>query len=161
MCRCVKVCSTDFGTQQGLMISRETYREVYSPHYRRLNAEVHRRTRWKTFKHCCGSIYELIPDMIDDGFDVLNPVQTSASKMDPMTLKREFGDHVVFWGGGVNTQRTLPFGTADEVYREVREHIDIFNDGGGYVFAAEHNIQAGVPAENVIAMFRAVRDAGS
>ena len=156
----VKVCSTDFGTQRGPMISRQVYRDIYSPHYRRLNAAIHRLTSWKTFKHCCGSIYELIPDMIDDGFDILNPVQASADHMDPRTLKREFGDDLVLWGGGVDTQRTLPFGTPDEVYRQVRERIDILNAGGGYVFSPEHNIQANVPVENVLAMYRAVRDSG-
>jgi len=152
------VCGTDFGMQEGLFISQRTYRELFSPYYRLVNAAIHEQTDWKTFKHSCGSVYDLIPDFIEDGFDILNPVQTSAAKMDPKTLKREFGDSLVFWGGGVDTQKTLPFGTPDEVYREVRERIDIFNDGGGYVFAAIHNIQNGVPVPNLLAMIQAVRD---
>ena len=154
----VKVCSADLGGQAATLISRETYRELFSPYYRRLNAAFHEQTNWKTFKHSDGSMYDLIPDLIEDGFDILNPVQTSAAKMDPRTLKREFGDHLVLWGGGVETQTTLPFGTPEEVYREVRERIDIFNDGGGYVFAAIHNIQPGVPVPNLLAMIQAVRD---
>jgi uroporphyrinogen-III decarboxylase len=154
----VVVCDADLGHQRGLLFSPATYRRLLAPHYRRINALIHERTSWKTFKHACGSIRDLIPDLIEDGFDILNPVQTSADRMDPRELKREFGGRVVFWGGGVDTQRTLPFGTPDEVYREVRERIDIFNDGGGYVFAAVHNIQANVPLPNLLAMFDAIRD---
>jgi hypothetical protein len=154
----VVVCDADLGHQRGLLFSPATYRRLLAPHYRRINALIHERTSWKTFKHACGSIRDLIPDLIEDGFDILNPVQTSADRMDPRELKREFGGRVVFWGGGVDTQRTLPFGTPDEVYREVRERIDIFNDGGGYVFAAVHNIQANVPVPNLLAMFEAIRD---
>jgi hypothetical protein len=154
----VAVCDADLGAQHGLLFSPGTYRRLLSPCYRRINAAIHAKTRWRTFKHACGSIRDLIPDLIDDGFDILNPVQTSAANMDPRELKREFGDRVVFWGGGVDTQRTLPFGTPDEVYREVRERIDILNEGGGYVFAAVHNIQAGVPVPNLLAMFDAIRD---
>jgi uroporphyrinogen-III decarboxylase len=153
-----RVSGTDFGGQQAPLISPRTYRELYSPYYRQITAAIHELTGWKTFLHSCGSIHDLIPDMIEDGFDILNPVQTSAAKMDPRTLKREFGDRLVFWGGGVETQTTLPFGTAKEVYREVRERIDIFNDGGGYVFAAIHNIQPKVPVPNLLAMFQAIRD---
>jgi uroporphyrinogen-III decarboxylase len=113
---------------------------------------------WKTFIHSCGSVYRLIPDFIAAGFDVLNPVQCSASEMDPVRLKREFGRDLVFWGGGVDTQRTLPFGTPEEVYREVRERVAIFNEGGGFVFNTIHNIQGPTPVENLLAMFRALRD---
>ena len=153
-----RMCGTDFGAQTGTLISPQTYRELFSPYYRRINAAIHSLTNWKTFKHSCGSVYDLIPDFIEDGFDILNPVQTSAAKMDPRTLKREFGADLVFWGGGVDTQTTLPFGTPDDVYREVRERIDIFNDGGGYVFGAIHNIQPNVPLPNLLAMFAAIRD---
>lgn len=153
-----RVCGTDFGGQQAPLISLNMYRELFSPYYQQINAAIHALTSWKTFKHSCGSIYDLIPAFIEDGFDILNPVQTSAANMVPRTLKREFGDRLVFWGGGVDTQTTLPFGTADEVYREVRERIDIFNDGGGFVFAAIHNIQANVPVGNLLAMFRAIHD---
>jgi hypothetical protein len=154
----VRICGTDFGGQEGLLISRATYREVFSPYYRAINDAVHRLTKWRTFKHCDGAILELIPDLIDDGFDILNPIQTATAGMDPKLLKREFGKELVFWGAGVETQTTLPFGTPDEVYREARERIEIFNDEGGFVFAAIHNIQPGVPVPNLMAMLRAIRD---
>jgi uroporphyrinogen-III decarboxylase len=100
----------------------------------------------------------MMPDFIEAGFDILNPVQCSAAKMDPRELKREFGAEIVFWGGGVDTQKTLPFGAPDDVYREVRERIDVFNDSGGFVFNTIHNIQGNTPIENVQALFRAIRD---
>ena len=152
------VCGTDFGTQRAPFLSPQTYRELYSPYYKRINAAIHKHTPWKTLKHSCGSIRELIPLMIEDGFDILNPVQCSACGMEPRELKREFGRAVVFWGGGIDTQKTLPFGTPDEVYREVRERIEIFNEGGGFVFNTIHNIQIGTPVANVMAMFKAIRD---
>jgi len=152
------VCGTDFGTQRGPFLSRQTYRELYSPYYRRMNHAIHKFTPWKTFKHSCGSVYQLIPDFIEDGFDILNPVQCSAAEMDPKRLKKEFGSRLVFWGGGVDTQKTLPFGKPKEVYREVRSRIDIFAPGGGFVFNAIHNIQANTPVANILAMFEAIRD---
>jgi len=152
------VTGTDFGTQNRAFISRKAYRELYQPFHKIITDYIHKHSRWKTFIHSCGSVIDLIPDFIDSGFDVLNPVQCSAAGMSPKTLKREFGKDLVFWGGGVDTQKTLPFGTPDEVYREVRERIEIFGDGGGFVFDAIHNIQAGVPVENVLAMFRAIRE---
>jgi hypothetical protein len=154
------VCGTDFGTQRAPFISAQAYRELYSPYYRQLNAAVHEHTNWKTFKHSCGSVFELIPLFVEDGFDILNPVQCSAADMDAETLKKEFGDDIVFWGGGVDTQKTLPFGTPRQVYEEVRRRIDIFNVGGGFVFNTIHNIQDGTPLENLLAMFRAIRDSG-
>ena len=155
------VCGTDFGTQRGTFLSPQMYQELYSPYYKRLNAAVHEHTPWKTLKHSCGSVYDLIPHFIEDGFDILNPVQCSAAKMDPRTLKGEFGGDIVFWGGGVDTQKTLPFGTPDEVYAEVRERIEIFNEGGGFVFNTIHNVQVRTPVENLQAMFRAIRDSGN
>ncbi|MCK4276412.1 MAG: methyltransferase, partial [Phycisphaerae bacterium] len=152
------VTGTDFGTQNGPFISRKSYCDLYQPFHRRVNDWIHENTTWKTFIHSCGCVVELMPDFIDAGFDILNPVQCSAAGMDPKALKSQFGEDIVFWGGGVDTQRTLPFGTSDEVYKEVRERIEIFNDGGGYVFGAIHNIQANVPLSNVLAMFKAVND---
>jgi uroporphyrinogen-III decarboxylase len=108
--------------------------------------------------HCCGSVVDLLPDFIDAGFDTLNPVQCSAAGMDPQILKDRFGDQIVFWGGGVDTQRTLPFGTPDEVRAEVRERIQILGRGGGFVFATIHNIQARTPVENLLALFETVRE---
>ena len=155
------ITGTDFGTQRGPFIKPSAYRDLYKPYHVRVNELVHRRTNWKTFIHSCGSVYDFLPDFIDAGFDVLNPVQCSAAKMDARTLKREFGGQLTFWGGGVDTQHTLPFGTPDEVYRQVRERIDIFNEGGGFVFNAIHNIQGPTPLENMLAMFKAIRDSGS
>ncbi|MCC6353015.1 MAG: methyltransferase [Verrucomicrobiae bacterium] len=152
------ITGTDFGTQRGPFISTEAYRELFQPYHRRINRIIHGRTGWKTFIHSCGSVYGLIPEFIAAGFDVLNPVQCSATDMDPARLKREFGEDLVFWGGGVDTQKTLPFGTPEEVYREVRDRLSIFNPGGGFVFNAIHNVQGPTPLENMLAMFRALGD---
>jgi len=155
----VFVSGTDFGTQNSLFIDKETYRSLFKPFQKAINDKIHELTNWKIFIHSCGAIYDLIPELIEAGFDVLNPVQVSATGMDAKRLKAEFGKDLVFWGGGVDTQKTLPFGTPDEIYREVRERIDIFSDGGGFVFNTIHNIQSNVPAGNILAMFRAVNDA--
>jgi hypothetical protein len=157
----VFITGTDFGTQRGLFIAREAYREMYKPFHKRINEFIHAKSSWKTFIHSCGSVVELIPDFIEAGFDILNPVQCSAAGMDARDLKREFGRDIVFWGGGANTQQTLPFGTPDEVYRECRERIEIFGEGGGFVFNTVHNVQGPTPAENLLAMFRAIRESGS
>ena len=117
---------------------------------------MHEHTTWKTFIHSCGSVVALLEDFIDAGFDILNPVQCSAAGMDPAGLKDRFGDRVTFWGGGVDTQRTLPFGTPEEVRDEVRERLRIFGRGGGYVFNPIHNVQARTPPENLKALYDAV-----
>ncbi len=153
------ICGTDFGTQTSQFCSTSVYDELYAPYYKRVNGWIHENTNWKTFKHSCGAVYPFIDHFVESGFDILNPVQCSASDMDPQRLKREFGDRIVFWGGGVDTQKTLPFGTPDEVYREVRERVDVFAPGGGFVFDAIHNVQANTPIENVVAMFKALGDA--
>ena len=155
----VFVSGTDFGTQRGPFISPQAYRDLYKPFQKAINDKIHELTNWKTFIHSCGSIYQLIPDFIDAGFDVLNPVQCSAAEMEPQRLKDEFGDQLVFWGGGVDTQKTLPFGTPKEVYNEVRNRIEIFNRNGGFVFNSIHNVQSNVPTENILAMFNAINDA--
>lgn len=154
----VMLSGTDFGTQNGPFISLDTYRKLFQPFQKRLNDLVHQQSNWKTFMHSCGSIYTFIPDFIEAGFDILNPVQCSAKNMDAVCLKKEFGQDLVFWGGGVNTQKTIAFGTPDEVYREVRERIDIFHANGGFVFNSIHNLQGNTPIENILAMFRAVKD---
>lgn len=154
----VFVSGTDFGTQRGPFISPDTYRSLYKPFQKKINDKIHKLTKWKTFIHSCGSIYKLLPDIIDAGFDVLNPVQCSAAEMDPVRLKKEFGNDLVFWGGGVDTQKTLPFGKPEEVYREVRKRIEIFSKNSGFVFNSIHNIQSNVPVENILAMFNAIRD---
>ncbi len=143
----------DFGTQSAPFISVKMFRELIMPHYKRGLDWVHANTNMKVFLHSDGAIKPLIPSIIEMGVDILNPIQTSAADMDAKTLKSEFGDQLVFWGGSLDCQKTLPFGTPEEVSREVAEHIRVFSPGGGYVFASVHNIQAGVPAENVIAMF--------
>ncbi|RME84876.1 MAG: methyltransferase [Caldilineae bacterium] len=156
----VFVTGTDFGMQRGCFISPQTYRDLFAPFHREVNNWVHKNTTWKTFIHSCGSIMPLIEDFIEVGFDILNPVQTSAANMDPKELKARFGDRIVFWGGGVDTQHTLPYGTPEEVKREVRERIEIFGKGGGFVFNTVHNVQANVPVENIVAMYEAVREYG-
>lgn len=154
----IVISGTDFGSQTGPFIAPELYRKLFKPFHTRINAWVHEHTGWKTFIHTCGSVYELLPDLKEAGFDILNPVQISAASMDPERLKREFGDHFTFWGGGVNTQRTLPFGTPEEVREEVRRLIEIFKRGGGFIFATVHNIQANIPVENLLALFETVNE---
>jgi len=156
----VWMTGTDFGQQCGPFISPDTYRQLYKPFHRRLNDWVHEHTSWKAFIHSCGSIRDLLDDFVDAGFDILNPVQCSAAKMDPAELKKTYGDRITFWGGGVNTQSTLPFGSPDEVRLEVRERIRIFGAGGGFVFTPIHNIQARTPVKNVLALYEAVREYG-
>jgi hypothetical protein len=153
----VFITGTDFGTQNGPFISPAAYRKLYQPFHRRVNDWVHTHTPWKTFMHSCGSLIALLPDIIDAGFDILNPVQCSAVGMDPQTLKDKFGSRISFWGGGVDTQKTLPFGTPEEIRRQVRERIEIFGRGGGFVFNTVHNVQAGTPAENLVALYEAVQ----
>jgi len=154
----IVLCGADFGNQQSLMLSPTTFRDLYLPYYRKMTDWIHENTNWKTFKHCCGAIEPLIPLLIEAGFDILNPVQISAAGMDPVSLKKKFGDKVTFWGGGVNTQTTLPNGTPDEVYDEVRRLVQIFGEGGGFVFNTIHNVQANVPVENFIAMINALNE---
>lgn len=154
------ITGTDFGTQRGPFIAPASYRDLYQPFHRRVNDWIHARSTWKTFIHSCGSVYALIPDFIAAGFDILNPVQCSAAEMEGPRLKREFGKDLVFWGGGVDTQRTMAFGTPSQVYDEVRERVRLFNEGGGYVFNSVHNIQGNTPIENVEALFRALRESG-
>jgi len=148
---------TDFGTQNGPFTSVENYRKLYKPFHKKLNDWVHKNTSWKTFYHTCGSIVPLLDDFADAGIDILNPVQCSAAGMDPGMLKEKYGDRFVFWGGGVDTQHTLPFGTPDEVREQVRERVEIFAKGGGYVFNTIHNIVGNTPVENILAMFEALR----
>ncbi len=152
------ITGTDFGTQRGPFISIAAYRDLFKPYHIAVNKLIHEQSHWKTFIHSCGSVFDLLPEFIEAGFDILNPVQCSAAKMDARTLKREFGKSVTFWGGGVNTQQTIARGTPEETYREVRERIEIFNDGGGFVFNSIHNIQGNTPPENILAMFQAIKD---
>lgn len=148
----IYLCGNDFGTQNAPFCSPEVFCEVYLPYYKKMTDWIHQNTSWKVFKHSCGSIEPLIPSFIEAGFDILNPVQCSAVNMDARTLKERYGHKIVFWGGGVDTQKTLPFGTPDEVRQEVKERIEIFKPGGGFVFNTIHNAQSGVPVENFMAM---------
>ena len=147
----------DLGGQHRLLISPDLYRRLFKPRHQRMYEYVHAHSRCAVFLHSCGAVYDLISDFIEIGVDVLNPVQTSARGMDPARLKREFGDRITFWGGGCDTQYVLPRGTPAEVVADVRERLRIFAPGGGYVFAAIHNIQPDVPPENVVAMFDAAQ----
>jgi hypothetical protein len=153
----VFITGTDFGTQCGPFISPASYRKLYQPFHRRVNDFVHEHTPWKTFIHSCGSVVALVEDFIAAGFDILNPVQCSAAGMDPRTLKEKFGSRITFWGGGVDTQKTLPFGTPEQIRAEVKERIEIFNRGGGFIFNTVHNVQAGTPAENLVALYGTIR----
>ena len=154
------VSGSDFGAQDGPFISPRMYRDLFFPFHKKINDWVHQHTSWKTFIHSCGSVMALLEDFITAGFDIFNPVQTSAANMDPLELKRKFGDHITFWGGGVDTQHTLPFGTSEDVRREVRQRIRAFGPGAGFVFNGVHNIQALVPVENVLAMYETAREYG-
>jgi len=154
----VFVCGTDFGTQQSTFCSVDTFRSLYAPYYKKINGWIHAHTPWKTFKHSCGAVATLIPAIIESGFDILNPVQCSAAGMEAGKLKAEFGKDISFWGGGVDTQGTLMFGTPAAVREDVLRRCDILGKDGGFVFNAVHNIQANVPVANVAAMFDAVRE---
>jgi len=150
----VFLCGTDFGTQDSQFCDVDTFRSLWLPYYKRMNDWIHQNTSWKTFKHSCGSVRPLIRSFIDAGFDILNPVQINAAGMDPKELKKEFGSEIVFWGGGVDTQKVLPFATPAEVEEQVKRNCEIFGKDGGFVFNTVHNIQANVPLENVIAMLK-------
>ncbi len=154
----VFLCGTDFGTQTGTFCSVPTFRSLYFPYYKRINDWVHKNTRWKTFKHSCGSVDKFIPSMIEAGFDILNPVQCSATGMGEEHLKSAYGDRLVFWGGGIDTQKILPFGTPDQVREQVLRRLEVFSKGGGYVFNPIHNVQARTPVANIVAMVDAVHE---
>ena len=154
----IMLCTGDYGTQLNTFFSVDTYKEIFFPYHKRMCDWIHKNTHWKVFKHCCGSIEPLINPMVDAGVDILNPVQCSAANMDPEHLKKTYGSRLVFWGGGVDTQKTLPFGTPEEVRKEVLERCRIFSPGGGFVFTTIHNAQAKTPLENFIAMLNAVKE---
>jgi len=152
------ICGTDFGTQSSAFCSVEGFQELYAPYYKKMNDWVHRHTNWKTFKHSCGSVERFMQSFIDAGFDIINPVQCSAAGMDPRHLKSAFGGRLVFWGGGVDTQKVLPFGTADEVRAQVLDRCEVFAKDGGFIFDAIHNVQARTPVGNIVAMIDAVHE---
>ena len=151
------VCGTDLGTQAAQFCSNETYRSLYMPYYKRVNGWIHENTTWKTFKHCCGSIFNLIPDFIESGFDILNPVQWTATNMRKEDLKKHYGKDITFWGGGIDTQNTFPNGTPDQVREQALQCCEILAKDGGFVFNTIHNVLPDVPAENVAALAEAVK----
>jgi hypothetical protein len=154
----VMICGTDFGTQSSSFCSVETFRELWMPYYRQVNGWIHENTRWKTFKHSCGAVEKFLPSFIEAGFDILNPVQCSAVGMEPEHLKKAYGDQLVFWGGGVDTQHILPFAGPAEVREQVLRRCEVFSKCGGFVFSAVHNIQAGTPVKNLVAMIDAIAE---
>jgi len=148
----------DFGTQRGTFVSPKLIRQMMMPCHKRLNAHIKSKQNVKTMLHTCGSVYDIIPDIIGAGYDILNPVQITAMNMEPERLKREFGKQLTFWGGGINTQSTLPNGTPQQVRDETKRLIDIFAPGGGFVFSTVHNVQDDVPIENFMAMWETFQD---
>jgi uroporphyrinogen-III decarboxylase len=132
------------------------YRSLFKPFHVKVNEWIHTHTTWKSEIHSCGSLWLLLDVILDAGFDCLNPVQTSAADMDPEALKARYGSRITFWGGGVDTQKVLPFGTPEEVREMVRQRIAIFGAGGGFVFSTIHNVQAGIPTENLLALYEAI-----
>ena len=153
----VMTCGADFGTQKSTYLSPALFSSLYVPYYKKMNDWIHANTKWKVLKHSCGSIFPLMPMFIKAGFDCMNPVQCSASGMVPEDLKEAFGKEIVFWGGGVDTQQVLPFGSPEDVRKQVLERCKVFAPGGGFVFNTIHNIQCGTPIENIVAIFDALR----
>ena len=154
----VFICGTDFGTQESTFCSPEQFDGLWLPYYRRINDWVHLHTPWKTFKHSCGAVETFMGRFIAAGFDIINPVQINARGMDPALLKKRYGKELVFWGGGVDTQKTLPYASPGEVRGEVLRLCEIFSKDGGFVFNTVHNIQANVPVENLVAMIDALKE---
>jgi uroporphyrinogen decarboxylase len=150
----------DYATQTSQLISPRMFRRIFKPRLQTLFARIHELApRAKLFFHSDGNIRPILPDLIEIGIDILNPVHITATGMEPAALKRDFGRDVCFWGGGVETQTVLPFGTPQEVRDNVRRNVDALAPGGGYVFNTIHNIQADVPPENIVAMLEALREA--
>ena len=152
------ICGTDFGTQTSSFCSTETFDQLYAPYNKKVNQWIHENTTWKTFKHSCGAVESFIPLFIESGFDILNPVQISATGMDSVHLKKEYGQDIVFWGGGVDTQKILPFGKPQEVRKQVLKQCEILGKDGGFVFNTVHNVQGNVPLKNLVAMFDALSE---
>jgi len=154
----IYICGTDMGNQRSRMCSADTFDEYYTPYYQKMNDWIHENTNWKTLKHTCGAVFEVMPQLIKSGFDSVNPVQCSAEGMDPKRLKAAYGKDMLFWGGGVDTQKILPFGNPEEVREQVLRRCEIFAKGGGFIFAAIHCIQCNTPRENIVAMIDAVHE---
>ncbi|MHB1357165.1 MAG: uroporphyrinogen decarboxylase family protein, partial [Anaerolineae bacterium] len=151
------ISGTDFGSQDRPFISLHAYRTLFKPYHQAINEWVHAHTTWKTFYHTCGSVVTYLDDFIEAGVDIINPVQISAAGMSPAELKQRWGDRLVFWGGGVDTQRILPFGTPREIAADVSANIATLGHGGGMVFSAVHNIQSAIPSANLEALVQALQ----
>jgi uroporphyrinogen decarboxylase len=151
----------DFGTQTSQLISYEVFREIIKPRQTELISLMKAKApQAKIFFHSCGNIRPILPDFIEMGIDIINPVHIRASGMAPADLKKDFGKDLVFWGGGIDTQETLPKGRPEQIEAEVRRNIDLLASGGGFVFNTIHNIQADVPPENIVAMYKTVLEHG-
>jgi uroporphyrinogen decarboxylase len=148
----------DLGTNDGPFMDPETYRKLFKPRHTMLNRYIKEHSKVHTYLHSCGSIYRLMPDLVDAGYEIINPVQTNAREMDPAVLKREFGKDVTFWGGGADTRFVLNKSTPEEVKKHVLERLEIFSPGGGYVFNTVHNILPDVPPQNIMAMLEAIKE---
>lgn len=148
----------DLGTQQGLLISPQLYRKYVKPRQKELFSFIKKKSSVYIFFHTDGSVYDIIPDLIEIGVDILNPIQIGIVKMNARVLKREFGNYLTFWGGGVDTQKTLPYGTPQQVKDEVKRRIKDLSPGGGFIFASVHCIQGDVPPENIMAMWEALQE---
>ena len=156
----VVMIGDDLAGQNGPLFSPEFYRRIVKPRQKKLVQHIKSLTTAKIWYHTCGSCVEYIPDLLDNGIDILNPVQIGAKNMDTNLLKKKYGKRIVFWGGAIDTQHILPFANPREVREQVRQNLEIFKPGGGYVFNNVHNIQAGVPAENIVALFDAAYEFG-
>jgi uroporphyrinogen decarboxylase len=156
----VVMIGDDLAGQAGPLFSPDFYRKYVKSRQKQLVSHIKTFTNAKIWYHTCGSCIEFIPDLIDNGIDILNPIQISAKNMSPEALKQNFGDVLTFWGGGIDPQHVLPFDTPDQIREHVQKNIEIFMAGGGYVFNNVHNIQAEVPSENVISLFEAAYDYG-
>ncbi|MCG6187371.1 uroporphyrinogen decarboxylase family protein [Maribellus maritimus] len=154
----VFICGTDFGTQTSTFCSPQQFDEMWLPYYKKMNDWIHENTDWKTFKHSCGAVETFMNSFIRAGFDIINPVQINAAGMDPKKLKEKYGNNIIFWGGGLDTQKILPFGKPEEVRKHVLQNCEILNKNGGFIFNTVHNTQANVPAENIVAMLDAIRE---
>jgi uroporphyrinogen decarboxylase len=148
----------DLGTQSNLQFSTALYREMIKPYHKKLWQYIKQKSGKYILLHSCGSIYELIPDLIEIGVDAINPVQVSAKNMDSKKLKKEFGKDITFWGGGCDTQNILPNCKPMEVKEEVKRRVEDLSAGGGFVFCQVHNIQPDVPVENILAMYEAINE---
>jgi Uroporphyrinogen-III decarboxylase len=151
----------DYGAQNSLLLSPETFREILKPVHTKIHQFIkQKKPHLKIFFHCCGAMALLLPDLIESGIDIINPIQLSAAGMNPIELKREYGKNVTFWGGACSTQTTMTFKSVAKVQRETKEMIEIWAPGGGFVFCQDHNIQSNVPPENIVAVYEAAKEYG-